>query len=93
MSKKNQSNRLTRQHKSSNGVVGIFGSEAKLHDMTVRQLSHIVLQILENKFIKLEFRYRDSIKKEEINEALKKLILNLVKPYLYLMLILYRMVV
>ncbi|MFG6386298.1 MAG: restriction endonuclease [Muribaculaceae bacterium] len=73
MSKKNQSNRLTRQHKSSNGVVGIFGSEAKLHDMTVRQLSHIVLQILENKFIKLEFRYRDSIKKEEINEALKKI--------------------
>ena len=73
MSKKNQSNRLTRQQKSSNGVVGIFGSEAKLHDMTVAQLSHIVQQILENKFPNLEFRYRDSIKKEEINEALKKI--------------------
>lgn len=73
MSQKNQSNRLTRQQKSSNGVVGIFGSEAKLHDMTVGQLSHIVQQILQNKFPKLEFRYRDSIKKEEINKALKKI--------------------
>lgn len=73
MSKKNQSNRLTRQQKSSKGVVGIFGSEAKLHDMTVGQLSHIVKQVLENKFPKLEFRYRDSIKKEEINEALQKI--------------------
>lgn len=73
MSKKNQSNRLTRQQKSSKGVVGIFGSEAKLHDLTVAQLSHIVKQILENKFPKLEFRYRDSIKKDEINEALQKI--------------------
>lgn len=73
MSKKNQSNRLTRQQKSSKGVVGIFGSEAKLHDLTVGQLSHIVKQILENKFPKLEFRYRDSIRKEEINEALQKI--------------------
>lgn len=73
MSKKNQSNRLTRQQKSSKGVVGIFGSEAKLHDMTVGQLSHIVKQVLENKFPKLEFRYRDSIKKEEINEALQNI--------------------
>ena len=28
MSKKNQSNRLTNQHKESKGVVGIFGDEA-----------------------------------------------------------------
>lgn len=73
MTKKDQSNRLTRQQKSSNGVVGIFGNEAKLHDMTVGQLSHIVMHILQNEYPMLEFRYRDSIKKEEINEALQKI--------------------
>lgn len=73
MAKKNQSNRLTQQQKASNGVVGIFGNEAKLHDMTVGQLSHIVMHILQNDYPMLEFRYRDSIKKEEINEALQKI--------------------
>ncbi len=33
MAKKNQSTRLTNQHKKSQGVVGIFGEEAKFHDM------------------------------------------------------------
>ncbi|MFV0346065.1 MAG: hypothetical protein ACK5IQ_07445 [Bacteroidales bacterium] len=33
MSKKNQSNRLTSQHKESQGVVGIFGDEAKNKDI------------------------------------------------------------
>lgn len=32
MAKKNQSERLTVQHKESKGVVGIFCEEAKLHD-------------------------------------------------------------
>lgn len=59
MSKKNQSDRLTRQQKISKGVVGIFGSEAKLHDMTVGQLSHIVMRILELRYPNLEFRYRE----------------------------------
>ena len=35
MSKKDQSNRLTNQHKITHGVVGIFDDEAKLHDFTV----------------------------------------------------------
>ncbi len=35
MAKKNQSKKLTNQHKQSQGVVGIFGGEAKLHDITV----------------------------------------------------------
>lgn len=38
MAKKNQSYRLTDQHRESHGVVGIFGSEAKLHDMTEQDL-------------------------------------------------------
>lgn len=73
MSKKNQSKRLTNQHKESQGVVGIFGNEAKSHDVTVGKISHFVIKYLENEYPQLCFRYRNSIKKEEINEVLQKL--------------------
>lgn len=73
MSKKNQSNRLTTQQKESKGVVGIFGEEAKIHDMTVGEVSRLALKKLQEEFPQLEFRPRTSIKKEEINEALKKI--------------------
>lgn len=43
----NQSERLTNQHKESKGVVGIFGGEAKLHDITVGKISHFVMEQLE----------------------------------------------
>lgn len=72
MAKKNQSKRLTSQHKLSQGVVGIFGNEAKLHDITVGKISNLIIEQLEKEFPKLTFRYRKSIKKEEINEALQK---------------------
>lgn len=72
MAKKNQSTKLTQQHKISHGVVGIFVKEAKLHDLTVGQVSHLVLKKLESNFPTLSFRYRDSIRKEEINLALQK---------------------
>ncbi len=71
MVKKNQSERLTYQHKESNGVIGIFGEEAKLHDLAVGTISHQVMQRLEIEFPQLSFRYRIGIKKEEINKALK----------------------
>lgn len=73
MAKKNQSKRLTEQQKESHGVVGIFGEEAKLHDMTVGKVSHFVIKQLEEDFPQLTFRYRTGIKKEEINEALRKI--------------------
>ena len=73
MSKKNQSNRLTIQQKDSKGVVGIFGAEAKKHDMTVGEVSHLAQKQLQKKYPQLEFQYRTSIKKEEINKALKKI--------------------
>jgi len=72
MSKKNQSKRLTNQHKESQGVVGIFGEEAKSHDITVGKISRFVISQLEKEFPQLSFQHRTSIKKEEINEALKK---------------------
>lgn len=73
MSKKNQSKRLTSQHKKSQGVVGIFGDEAKLHDMSVGKISKLVIERLEKEFPQLSFQYKASIKKEEINKALQKI--------------------
>ena len=72
MSKKNQSKRLTSQHKKSHGVIGIFGDEAKLHDITVSKISHFVIEQLKKDYPNLTFRYRASLKKEEINKALQK---------------------
>ncbi|WP_308539731.1 EcoRI family type II restriction endonuclease [uncultured Murdochiella sp.] len=71
--KKNQSNRLTSQHKESHGVIGIFGDEAKRHDLSVGQISKIVLEKLEEKYPELTFRYRSSIRKSEINKSLQKI--------------------
>lgn len=72
MAKKNQSQRLTTQQKGIKGVIGIFGAEAKLHDMTVEKISHFILKQLEHDYPQLEFRHRNCVKKEEINQALKK---------------------
>ena len=72
MGKNNRSDKLTNQHKDSQGVVGIFGDEAKSHDTTVGRISHLVKEQLEKEFPQLSFQYRTSIRKEEINEALKK---------------------
>ena len=72
MAKKNQSKRLTTQHKKSKGVVGIFGEEAKQHDIAIGKISHQVIEQLEKDFPQLTFRYRTSITKKEINEALMK---------------------
>lgn len=72
MAKKNQSKRLTTQHEKSRGVVGIFGEEAKQHDIAIGKISHQVIEQLEKDFPQLTFRYRTSITKKEINEALMK---------------------
>lgn len=77
MAKKNQSNRLTNQHKDSQGVVGIFGEDARSHDFTVGEISKLVMRELQNEYKKLSFRHRDSIRKSEINEALKKVDIEL----------------
>ena len=73
MSKKNQSSRLTNQHKKSRGVVGIFGDTAKLHDMQVGDISQYVIKSLEKEYPQLSFRYRRSVSKTEINDALQQI--------------------
>ncbi|WP_061708457.1 EcoRI family type II restriction endonuclease [Pseudenterobacter timonensis] len=72
MSNKNQSTRLTDQHKLSQGVVGIFGDIARSHDLAVGAVSKLVKLALEEEYPQLSFRFREKITKEEINEALKK---------------------
>ena len=72
MAKKNQSNRLTTQQKENLGAVGIFGEEAKTHDILVGDVSKKVIEKLEKEFPKLTFRYRTHISKEEINKALQE---------------------
>ena len=73
MSKKNQSKRLTNQHKKSEGVIGIFGDDAKMHDLTVGKISKFVMNELQEEYPQLTFRYRTSIQKKEINKSLKKI--------------------
>lgn len=62
---KNQSSRLTDQHKISKGVVGIFGMNAKIHDLSVGDMSKVVLKTLKDEYPTLQFRYRKSLLKKE----------------------------
>lgn len=73
MAKKNQSSRLTIQHKLSAGVVGIFGEKAKIHDLSVSDISLIVLKELSSTYPELKFRYRKKILKSEINNKLQQI--------------------
>ena len=70
--KKNQTERLTIQHKESQGVIGIFGQQAQEHDVEVYSNSVRVMKLLEKEFPMFEFRYRRDLLKKEINEVLKK---------------------
>ncbi|MCH4828775.1 restriction endonuclease [Flavobacterium columnare] len=50
----------------------MFGNQAKWHDNKVGNISCDVIEQLKKEYPQLTFRYRKSVKKEEINEALKK---------------------
>ena len=52
-----QSDRLTKQQKSAEGVIGIFDEEAQKHDRKVSDNSKIVMQLLQEKYPKLKFRF------------------------------------
>jgi len=68
-----QTNRLSQQHEESHGVVGIFGDEAKSHDISVFHASVNVLEKLKTRYPILEFRHRSKITKQEINEVLHRI--------------------
>lgn len=73
MKNQGQTERLTHQQKDSSGVVGIFGKEAQLHDFTVGEVAAAVLSQLRENFPKLEFRHRNKVMKDEINQALQEI--------------------
>ena len=73
MNKKNQSGRLSKEHKDSGGVLGIFGVKAQDHNTLVSRVSIEVLHKLQSSYPKLLFRRRNSISKEEINRVLQSI--------------------
>ena len=73
MKDKRQSDRLTLQHKTSEGVLGIFDDDAKDHDKEVYNTSLKTINILKKLYPKLTFRYRKELLKKEINEHLNKI--------------------
>ena len=73
MKGKLQSDRLTTQQKASDGVVGIFDENAQRHDKEVYNTSTIAMERLQKEYPKLQFRYRNELSKQEINEALQKI--------------------
>lgn len=73
MTKSKQSNRLTVQQRRAHGVVGIFGDNAKSHDMTVGQISKMVLEGLRELYPTLLFRHRERVPKSEINAVLQSI--------------------
>jgi len=68
---KGQTSRLTSQHVSSGGVTGIFGEDAQAHDKSVGVASINVFKSLQNAHSNYDFRFRQAIKKQEINERLR----------------------
>lgn len=50
-----------------------MGENAKLHDITIRKISHKIVERLREEYPQLTFRYRKSITKAEINTALQKI--------------------
>ena len=71
--KKNQTDRLSKQHIQSKGAKGIFSDLAQQHDNSVKSLSKLALKSLKNEFQFLEFRYRAKISKNEINAKLNNI--------------------
>lgn len=70
---KGQADRLSLQHLKSGGVVGIFGEEAQIHDADIRKITEKLFELLKQQFPKLEFRIRNSLKKQEIHEKLNSI--------------------
>lgn len=73
MATRGQIERLTKQHKLSEGVLGIFNAESKKHDIKVGTVAKATMQYLVEKYPNLKFRHRNSISKKQINDSLKKI--------------------
>ena len=67
---KKQTDRLRIEKVRGQGPKEIFGANAQIHDKSVNSFSKVVFETLKKDFPNLEFRFRDSISKKEINEKL-----------------------
>lgn len=67
---KGQAQRLEIQQSLAGGPIGIFGNEAKKHDLSLRRVSQLITTGLEERFTSLTFRRRVEISKKEINSVL-----------------------
>lgn len=70
---KGQAKRLTNQHISSGGASGIFGEDAQIHDQSVGRASISVFEELKREYPRYQFRFRQAISKQEINEKLNSI--------------------
>jgi type II restriction enzyme len=68
--KKKQTDRLSTEKVRGQGPKEIFGKNAQIHDKSVNNFSRTVFESLINSFSNLEFRFRKSSEKREINEKL-----------------------
>ncbi len=70
---KRQTGRLTNQHVSSGGASGIFGEDAQVHDKVAGRASTNVYEKLCSENPKYQFRFRNHISKQEINDKLQSI--------------------
>jgi type II restriction enzyme len=68
--KKKQTDRLRIEKVRGQGPKEIFGENAQIHDKSVNSFSKAVFETLKKDFPNLEFRFRGSIDKKEINKKL-----------------------
>jgi type II restriction enzyme len=70
---KGQSDRLSAHHIKAGGPAGTFGVDAQSHDAAVGAVAKTILLALKQEFPNLTFRFRLSIKKQEIHENLNRI--------------------
>lgn len=73
MRRKKQSERLSIQQEENEGAVGIFDEGAQKLDKKISDISKFVKDLLAQKYPQLKFRYRGTVSKKEINQALNEL--------------------
>ena len=69
---KKQTDRLSVEKIRGQGPKEIFGENAQMHEMSVHDISTAVFDALKEKFPNLEFRFRKSLEKHEINKKLNE---------------------
>lgn len=70
---KGQTKRLTKQQGARGGASGIFGVDAQVHDRSVRRAGNNVFETLKREYKNYQFRFRDTIGKQEINRKLNSI--------------------